>query len=102
MSSLPNTIILEEGKSTNKDNCKEKILSQSTNLFDDRVEWVSDGQLHRLDGPAVEFKNGKQCWYLYGKLHRDDGPAISCPDGRSEWFIKGIRHRKDGSSGFVS
>ncbi len=28
--------------------------------------WYRDGRLHREDGPAVEFPNGHQGWYLYG------------------------------------
>jgi len=25
----------------------------------------------------------------YGQLHRDDGPAIEYPDGRKEWWVNG-------------
>jgi hypothetical protein len=31
--------------------------------------WYNDrSQLHRLDGPAVERKNGDKVWYHNGKL----------------------------------
>ena len=26
--------------------------------------WYLNGELHRLDGPAVEFANGDKWWYL--------------------------------------
>jgi hypothetical protein len=32
--------------------------------------------LHRLDGPAVEHKNGHKEWWVNGLLHRLDGPAV--------------------------
>ena len=35
---------------------------------------LSNGQLHREDGPAV-IKAGKYEYYRYGKRHRLDGPA---------------------------
>ena len=25
----------------------------------------------------------------YGQLHRDDGPAVEYPDGRKEWWLHG-------------
>ena len=35
---------------------------------DGNKRWYNaDGQLHRLDGPAVEWANGYKEWYLYGK-----------------------------------
>lgn len=32
--------------------------------------------LHREDGPALEYLNGKKYWFIDGKIHREDGPAI--------------------------
>lgn len=34
------------------------------------------GELHRLDGPAVENDKGEFVWYRNGKIHRDDGAAV--------------------------
>ena len=28
------------------------------------------GQLHRLDGPAVEYANGDKFWMINGRVHR--------------------------------
>ena len=33
------------------------------------VHWYNkNGQLHREDGPAVEYANGSKWWYLNGNL----------------------------------
>jgi len=45
------------------------------------------GQWHRLDGPAIVYKDGEKWWYLHGVRHRDDGPAIIGEDGEEEWWI---------------
>ena len=44
-------------------------------------EWYDKkGELHREDGPAVEWNDGTKEWYRHGKLHRVDGPAIEYSD----------------------
>lgn len=58
--------------------------------------WVNDkGQLSREDGPAVIFLNGYKEWWLDGELHRIDGPAVESGPYQ-EWWTKGIRNRLDG------
>ena len=47
------------------------------------------GQLHREDGPAVEYSNGFKYWYKNGHLHREDGPAIERTNGDKEWSLNG-------------
>jgi hypothetical protein len=51
--------------------------------------WYLNGELHRDDGPAVEFANGTKCWYLNGKLHREDGPAVEYANGDKRWYLNG-------------
>ena len=54
-------------------------------------------KLHREDGPAVEWADGKnKDWYLNGKRHREDGPAIECSNGTKFWYLNGKLHREDG------
>jgi hypothetical protein len=53
------------------------------------------GQLHRTDGPAVEWNNGDKWWFINGELHREDGPAIECSDGSKEWYLNGIEYSED-------
>ena len=58
--------------------------------------WFKDGNLHREDGPAVEYSTGSNEWWLNGKRHREDGPAIEAEDGTKMWFKHGKRHREEG------
>jgi len=53
--------------------------------------WYQHGQLHRADGPAIEWANGSKHWYQNGKRHRADGPAIEWADGDKEWYLDGKR-----------
>ena len=56
----------------------------------DKRWYNHEGQLHRLDGPAVERKRTKyKAWYQNGLLHRLDGPAIEYGNGDKEWFKNG-------------
>ena len=58
--------------------------------------WTLDGQLHRLDGPAVEYPNGDKYWFYHGQFHRESNPAIECANGHKAWYLYGQRHREDG------
>jgi len=49
----------------------------------------SQGQIHRDDGPAVEFASGSKSWWKNGELHREDGPAREYADGTKYWHING-------------
>ena len=53
------------------------------------------GQLHRDDGPAVEWSNGTKSWYQNGLRHRTDGPAIEYSDVGKAWFINGVELTED-------
>ena len=50
-----------------------------------------DVQLHRINGPAVEYVNGTKEWFVNGRLHRTDGPAIEFADGSKLWSVNGQR-----------
>ena len=54
------------------------------------------GQLHRLDGPAVEYSTGSREWYQNGLRHRIGGPAVESADGGKFWWQNGMRHRING------
>jgi hypothetical protein len=51
--------------------------------------WYLNGELHRVDGPAIEFADGTKHWYLNDKRHRVDGPAIEYADGSKLWYLNG-------------
>ena len=54
-----------------------------------RRYYNSEGQLHRVYGPAVEFLSGERWWYRNGKLHRTDGPAIISKTGVPSFWLNG-------------
>lgn len=57
--------------------------------------WYNDkNQLHREDGPAVEYTTGDKTWFQNGKFHRIDGPAIEYSDSYPIWFINGQYYEK--------
>ena len=57
---------------------------------------LPNGDLHRENGPAVEYAYGHKEWWLNDKLHRKDGPAIEYADGEKQWYLNGKLHREDG------
>ena len=54
--------------------------------------WYNEkGQLHRVDGPAIEWVNGDKEWHLNEKRHREDGPAVEWKDGSKYWYLNGLK-----------
>ena len=64
-----------------------EVTSEYTRYFD----FHNPENLHRLDGPAVEYASGSKAWYANGERHREDGPAIEYADGYKEWWMNGQR-----------
>ena len=59
--------------------------------------WYNEsGQLHRSDGPAIEYANGDKYWYQNSQLHRTDGPAVECVNSDNLWYQNDLIHRTDG------
>ena len=78
---------------------RERVLRHFTRITIDEYNhkaWRVNSNLHRENGPAREYSNGRKEWYLNGKLHREDGPAIEYSNGRKEWSLNGKLHREDG------
>ena len=59
------------------------------------IFYLEDGDLHRLDGPAIEFKSGIQWWMQEGKLHRENGPAITGKHEIIEYWLNGEAAAED-------
>jgi hypothetical protein len=57
--------------------------------------WYEDGQLHRENGPAVEWADGSREWWFRGELHRQDGPAIERANGTKEWWYLGRQEQEE-------
>ena len=49
--------------------------------------WYLNGNLHREDGPAIEWITGTKYWCLNGKYHREDGPAVEYESGSKFWYL---------------
>ena len=61
------------------------------------------GQLHRIDGPAIEYGNDSKFWYQNNQLHRLDGPACEYSDGRkNSFFINGKHYSEEQFSAWQS
>jgi hypothetical protein len=59
----------------------------------DFIEYKNEqGQLHRTDGPAIEYKDGTKEWFINGKRHREDGPAVEYYTGTKFWYLNGKRY----------
>ena len=68
------------------------IMNESTCTIDkngDKYWRNSKGEVHRTDGPAIEYANGDKYWYFNGERHRTGGPAVERADGRKEYWYKG-------------
>ena len=55
----------------------------------------SDGQLHRIHGPAIILSDGTKFWYQNGKRHRLDAPAVIWANGVKYWYIDGIGYTEE-------
>lgn len=57
--------------------------------YSDRIEYYNHNNLlHRLDGPAIIWKDGTQKWYYLGEVHSIAGPAVIKNDGTVEYWIR--------------
>jgi hypothetical protein len=56
--------------------------------------WLND-DLHRVDGPAVEYADGHKSWWINNKYHRADGPAVVYADGHKSWWLNGENYKFD-------
>ncbi|MCA8354198.1 hypothetical protein [Burkholderia cepacia] len=59
------------------------------------VAYFKDNQLHRYDGPAIEYANGTKEWLVDGKLHRENGPAVEKANGMKQWFLEGVSYSEE-------
>jgi len=41
------------------------------------------------------YKNGSKEWYLNGQLHREDGPAVEFCNGTKQWFLNDKRYTEE-------
>ena len=66
------------------------MIEYTVEVYDNGTRhWFLNGEIHREDGPAVEYVSGTLHWYLNGKPHREDGPAFELYDGSCYWYLNG-------------
>jgi hypothetical protein len=58
-------------------------------------QWFRDGELHRVNGPAIEYANGDRVWFFKGHLHRTNGPAVEYINGDKYWYLNGVEYPED-------
>ena len=58
-----------------------------TDIYGNKRWFNHIGQLHRDNGPAIEYANGSKVWIKNGKCHRINGPAIQYANGHKEYWI---------------
>jgi len=63
---------------------------------DGNRRWYNlEGQLHRGNGPAVEYVNGDKFWYIEDQFHRLDGSAVEFRNGGKFWYVKGYYYTEE-------
>jgi len=58
--------------------------------FGNEIYKDENGEYHHQLRPALIVKDVSESWYKHGKLHRLDGPAIERKDGSTEYWIDGV------------
>ena len=73
------------------------VESSVVSGVDGATRWLLGDQLHRDDGPAIEFMDGTLMWFQHGLFHRVDGAAIEWapPNLPWGWFIHGVEYSED-------
>ena len=59
------------------------------------LSWYLNGELHRIEGPAIIWAGGWYEWHKNGKHHRTDGPAIKIANGEIAWALDGVEYSKE-------
>ena len=60
------------------------------------IYWHLNDEIHREDGPAVEYSNGNKAWFLNGTRHREDGPAVEHSNGDKSWYLNDVEYTEEG------
>ena len=79
----------------NKEKQYHRLDGPAIEWRDENKEWYFNNKMHRIDGPAVEYSSGYKAWYQNGKRHRTDGPACDWQSGKKEWWIEGVQYTKE-------
>lgn len=72
------------------------LVKLNTDMQNPKIYRV-DGEIHREDGPAVEFADGSKFWLRHGKPHREDGPILESAYGYKLWGLNGVLYPDEAS-----
>ena len=89
-------ILSEKIMSTEQVESEADYVVCKVNECGDKRYFNAEDQLHRENGPAVEYANGDKFWYINGKCHREDGPALEYANAVKYWYLNDKLHREDG------
>ena len=70
----------------------EEQSTMTVDVGGNKFWMLPNGELHRVDGPAVEYANGDKQWWVNDKRHREDGPAVELANGTKEWWVNDIQY----------
>ena len=73
----------------------DNYVYAKTTPLGNKVYYDKDGELHRLDGPAIEYANGNKRWYWHGKWHCETGPALDDADYQAYYYHNKRYYPKD-------
>ena len=66
------------------------LITYTVKVYTDGAKyWCLNDELHREDGPAIEWANGTKHWFLNNELDREDGPAVELANGDKYWLLNG-------------
>ena len=74
---------------------KEDLPQTNGNWYRGSESWYSvfDEQFHNSLGPAVIiYDDGTKEWFMNNQLHRLDGPAVEYANGHNEWWVAGVQY----------
>jgi hypothetical protein len=72
-----------------------QILTKTTYKSGNVEYRNTEGQLHRIGGPALIYPDDTRSYWVNGKGHRTDGPAIIWWNGYQQYYVDDIEYTQD-------
>ena len=70
------------------------MTTYTVKVYKDRTEWLNEnGNLHRTDGPAIEWADGAKAWYIDGEeLTQSEFEARTKPCLGKKVIVDGVEY----------
>ena len=77
----------------NSNGDRHRIKGPAIKCTDGTEQWFVNGRLHRLNGAATDINriNGRKSRYLNDNCHCINGPAIKA-GSKKAWYINGVAY----------